>query len=358
MIWSFSGDRDGQKVRGIKVKRQSLYFIEPGVVEIREELISKPGANQVLVSTLLSGISSGTEMLIYQGNFPENLALDEGIEAISGIPTYPLRYGYSTVGEILDYGEGVSPELVGKLVFSFQPHVSHFVTDKNSLQFVPEELSLEDAIFLPNMETAVNLLMDGGPVIGEKVIVLGQGVVGLLTTALLAQFPLSKLVTFDRYQIRRKASLDFGAQTSIDPANKEGLEKMLADLGEQGSRGADLVYELTGDPKGLDQAIELCGFDGCIVVGSFYGKKKAELDLGSWFHRSRIKMISSQVSMINPDFSGRWDKSRRYKLAWDMIEQVKPAGLITHKFPIEKADQVYRMLADRPEEMIQVAFTY
>ena len=102
----------------------------------------------------------------------------------------------------------------------------------------------------------------------------------------------------------------------------------------------------------------MAGFDGRIVVGSFYGKKKAEIDLGGWFHRSRIKLISSQVSTINPIFSGRWDKSRRSNLVWEMIAQVEPARLITQKFPIGEADQAYRMLAESPEKTIQIVFTY
>lgn len=325
---------------------------------MREESIPDPDSNQVVVRTLLSGISSGTEMLIYQGNFPEGLALDEGIEAISGAAAYPLKFGYATVGEIVAHGEGVNPEWVGKQVFSFQPHVSHYVVEKGSLQFIPQGLELEDAVFLPNMETAINLLMDGRPVIGENVVVLGQGVVGLLTTALLSRYPLSNLETFDHYDIRREASLDIGALVSLNPSDHEVREKFLADLDRQDSRGADLVVELTGDPKGLDLAIQLCGFDGRIVVGSFYGKKMAEIDLGGWFHRSRIKLISSQVSTINPDFSGRWDKSRRFTLAWDMLNKVRPSRLITHKFPLEKADQAYRMLAESPEDTIQVIFTY
>lgn len=340
------------------MKSQSLYFIKPGVVEVREESLPEPGANQVLVRTLFSGISSGTEMLIYQGKFPEDLALDEGIEAISGSVSYPLKYGYSSVGEIVALGEMVDSEWIGKQVFSFQPHMSHFVAALDTLQLIPEGMGHEEAIFYPNMETAVNFLMDGSPVIGENVIVLGQGVVGLLTTALLSRFPLNNLVTFDRFENRREASLDFGAQMSLSPSDRSRLEKLVADLGCQRTRGADLVYELSGDPKGLDHAIELCGFDGRIVLGSFYGKKKAAINLGGWFHRSRIKLISSQVSTINPKFSGRWDKSRRSSLVWEMIAQVQPARLITHKFSIHDADQAYRMLAESPENTIQVAFTY
>jgi 2-desacetyl-2-hydroxyethyl bacteriochlorophyllide A dehydrogenase len=340
------------------MKRQSLYFVDPGIVELREESIPEPDMNQVLVRTLLSGISSGTEMLIYQGNFPDKLALDEGIDAISGTANYPLKFGYSSVGEITAVGVGGDPRWIGQQVFSFQPHMSHYVTNKDDLKFIPDGITLEDAIFFPNMETGVNFLMDGRPVIGENVIVLGQGVVGLLTTALLSRFPISNLVTFDRFDIRRKASLDCGAKVSLNPSDKQEVENLVAKLELEGSHGFDLVYELTGNPGGLDQAIELCGFDGRIVVGSFYGKKRAEIDLGGKFHRSRIRIISSQVSTIDPVFSGRWDKTRRSNLVWDMIELVQPARLITHRFPIEKAEQAYKMLAESPEKTIQITFTY
>lgn len=340
------------------MKKQSLYFTAPGAVEVRDEQIAEPDPNQVLVRTVLSAISSGTEMLLYRGQFPEQLTLDETIETLSGATTYPLKYGYSAVGEIIARGDDVPPEWMGARVFSFQPHLSHFVTETKSLQVIPEELTWEEAVFLPNMETAINFLMDGGPVIGEKVVILGQGVVGLLTTALLSRYPLTSLVTFDRYPLRRQASLDFGAHNSIVPSQKEVFEVPHQELATEGHSGADLVYELTGDPRGLNLAIELCGFDGRIVIGSFYGKKRAELDLGGWFHRSRIRLISSQVSTINPKFKGRWDKPRRFQIAWEMLKRVRPSQLITHRFPIHQASVAYQLLADNPGDTIQVVFEY
>ncbi len=333
------------------MERQSLYFLAPGVVEVREERIAEPASDEVLVGSSFSAISSGTEMLLYRGLFPDDLNLDENIEALSESAAYPVKYGYSAVGEIIAHGDQVNPEWIGQRVFSFQPHASHFISKTSALQIIPTELSLEEAVFLPNMETALNFLMDGRPVIGERVVVLGQGVVGLLTTALLAQYPLESLVTFDRYPVRRQASLDCGAHASYDPS------KMM-ELAMGGNGGADLVYELTGDPDGLNQAIELCGFDGRIVIGSWYGRKRAELNLGGWFHRSRMKLISSQVSSINPDFSGRWDKTRRFQIAWEMIKQVQPAKLISHKFPFHQAGEAYRLLDDHPGESIQIVFSY
>ncbi|MES0362285.1 MAG: oxidoreductase [Anaerolineales bacterium] len=341
------------------MNRKSLFFTAPGQVSVREEPLQTPGPGQVTVRTLLTAISSGTETLLYRGLFPNDLVLDDNIDALTGAVEYPLKYGYSAVGEVIDLGHGVSPEWMGRRVFAFQPHMSHFVADLISLQVIPDGLSVEDAVFLPNMETAVNFIMDGAPTIGEQVVVLGQGLVGLLTTALLSQHPLASLVTLDRYSLRRQASLRCGALVSLDPNDAQALETILPEPPlEGGHRGADLVFELTGDPGALNQAISMCGFNGRVVVGSWYGKKRAEVDLGGWFHRSRMNLISSQVSSINPKYTARWDKSRRFQVAWEMLQIGKPSHLITHTFPIQGAVEAYQLLAENPGETIQVVFTY
>ncbi len=187
----------------------------------------------------------------------------------------------------------------------------------------------------------------------------GQGVVGLLTTALLAQIPLSRLVTLDRYPIRRDRSVALGADVSLDPMAPDAQDH-LGELFQTGSssEGADLAYELSGNVKALDQAIAVVGFNGRVVIGSWYGQKQAELDLGGRFHRSRISLIASQVSTIAPQWRGRWTKIRRLLAALRMIEKIKPAFLITHRYPIDKAGEAYRLLDQNPQEAIQVILTY
>ncbi len=118
--------------------------------------------------------------------------------------------------------------------------------------------------------------------------------------------------------------------------------------------GADLAFELSGTPSALDMALAVTGFDGRIVVGSWYGTKRADLDLGGGFHRSRIRFIGSQVSTIAPELAGRWTKVRRFGLAWEMIRRINPSRFITHSFPLEKAADAYRLLDERPGETIQV----
>jgi threonine dehydrogenase-like Zn-dependent dehydrogenase len=122
--------------------------------------------------------------------------------------------------------------------------------------------------------------------------------------------------------------------------------------------GADLTYELSGNPDALEKAIEITGFNGRIVIGSHYGQKQVGLNLGRQFHRSRIRLISSQVSTISPEWTGRWTKHRRLQIAWQMLQHLRPAHLITHCFPLAQASRAYAMLDQHPEEAIQVVLTY
>ncbi len=154
--------------------------------------------------------------------------------------------------------------------------------------------------------------------------------------------------------MRRQASHDLGADICLDPGD-ESLEKLIK---EHLPDGADLTYELSGSPYALDQAISATGFAGRVVIGSWYGIKRAGIDLGGRFHRSRIKLIGSQVSSIEPRFSGRWTKGRRFSLAWEMIRRLKPSRFITHRFPVERASSAYQLLDKNPERTIQIILTY
>jgi 2-desacetyl-2-hydroxyethyl bacteriochlorophyllide A dehydrogenase len=341
------------------VQRLALYFTAPYEVSVREEPLSPPAAGQVLVQTLVSAISSGTELLVYRGQAPTDIPVDETITALSGEFSFPLKYGYATVGRIIAVGPDVAPAWLEQLVFAFHPHESHFLASPEALMPLPANVSPEAAAFLPNMETAVNFLMDGQPMIGERVAVFGQGVVGLLTTALLAQFPLNSLLTLDRYPLRREKSLALGALASLDPARSDASARTRAVLkADTPSAGADLTYELSGNPTALNQALAVTGFAGRVVIGSWYGQKRAELNLGGRFHRSRIRLISSQVSIIAAEWRGRWTKARRLNVAWRMLRQVKPTQLITHRFPLAQAEQAYALLDQHPEQTIQVMLTY
>jgi 2-desacetyl-2-hydroxyethyl bacteriochlorophyllide A dehydrogenase len=336
------------------MKRTSVFFTAPREVSVCEEALPDPAPDQALVKTLVSAISPGTELLIYRAQFPDGLSLDETIPALAKPFEYPLRYGYSAVGQVEAVGAQVPGEWQGRMVFAFQPHTSHFLASPDDLFPVPEGIQPENAIFLPNMETAVNLCMDGAPLVGERVAVFGQGVVGLLTTALLARFPLESLVTLDRYPKRRQASLEAGAQTCLEATFPQAREQ----LKTLQPGGADLVYELSGSPSALDEAIAAAAYSGRVVIGSWYGNKPATLNLGGRFHRSRIRLVSSQVSSLAPELSGRWTKARRFGVAWEMLRRIQPARWITHRLPVGEAPKAYEILDQTPEEAIQVVFTY
>jgi 2-desacetyl-2-hydroxyethyl bacteriochlorophyllide A dehydrogenase len=335
------------------VNRKTLYFGAPRQVELREETLPALGADEVLVETTCSAISAGTEMLIYQGHFPRDIETDPVISSLRGSLEYPLVYGYACVGKIKEIGTQVDKSIRDQLVFAFQPHTSHFITSPNSLFPIPDSLSPETACFLPNMETAVNLIQDAAPLFGECVLVLGQGVVGLLTASLLSEFPLETLVTADCFELRRNSS-PVPRHLSLEP-NTPNFHK---DASKLLNGSADLTFELSGRPETLNDALAITGFSGRIVIGSWYGEKRAEIDLGGAFHRSRIKLMASQVSTVSPDLSGRWNKARRFGAAWKALERIKPEKWITHRFSIDNAEKAYQLLDENPQETIQVLITY
>src|SRR5215207_8639320 len=209
------------------VKRKTLYFTATRQVELREESLPGLGAEDVLVQTICSAISAGTDMMAYQGRFPRYVEADSVIPGLRSSFAYPLAYGYACVGVVKDTGTQVDPSWRDKIVFAFQPHTSHFICKPDSLFLIPASLSPESACFLPNMETAVNLVQDAAPIFGERVLVLGQGIIGLLTASLLQKFPLETLVTADPYEMRRAASLKLKVSEVLDP-NSETFQNVLS----------------------------------------------------------------------------------------------------------------------------------
>lgn len=341
------------------MERQSLYFTAPRQVAVEREPLPSPSFGQILVGTIISAISPGTELLIYRGLAPGDLAKDDTISSLAGGFSFPLKYGYAVVGQVLEVGRGVAPGWEDRLVFAFHPHESHFLATPDELLRLPNGLTPEDAVFFPNMETAVTFLLDGQPLMGEQVVVFGQGIVGLLLTALLSRWPLSSLVTLDLYPKRRLLSEDLGAKVTLDPLEPGAMERLCGHLQGTGPYpGADLCYEISGNPAALDLAIAATGFSGRVVIGSWYGLKRSDLNLGGRFHRSRVRLISSQVSSIAPELTGRWNKTRRYHTTWQMLGEVQPARFITHRFPIGQAAQAYELIDRRPEDVIQVILTY
>lgn len=330
--------------------RQSVVILAPRRVEVVEEVLPPGQPGQLLVRTEVSAISPGTEMLFYRGQAPADMSVDAALDATAHAQVhYPLRYGYSCVGRVVDVATASDSHWLNRRVFAFVPHATYFWVDPDEVLLVPQNLDATRAALLPNMETAVNLVMDGHPGIGERVAVIGQGVVGLLTLALLRQFPLQQLTAVDPIELRRSAATHLGADIAL------WLEDALAPPGWE---AADLVYELSGNPAALNTALALSGFAGRVVIGSWYGQKQASIDLGGTFHRSRIRLVASQVSTIDPQWSGRWDKGRRFAWAWRMLERLPIDFLVTHHIPVGEAAAAYKIIDHQPEETIQVLLTY
>jgi 2-desacetyl-2-hydroxyethyl bacteriochlorophyllide A dehydrogenase len=333
--------------------RRSLAFVGPGSVRIEEDEVPDPAADGLLVATELSAVSPGTELLVYRGDVPSDLAADEGIDALDGDLAYPLRYGYACVGEVVGRGADAPRDWVGETVFGFNPHQSHFTAAPDDLLRVPPAVDVEAAALLANAETAVNFALDGRPRLGERVAVFGQGLVGLLTTDVLSAFPLDQLIAVEPVAGRRRLARRLGADIATAP---EGLDH-LYDPAQDGA-GADLALELSGSPAALGAAVSATGYDGRVLIGSWYGTKGMDLDLGGRFHRSRISMESSQVSTIDPELRGRWDADRRYAAAWDRLAELPVGALPLERRPVERAAAAYDRLAERPGELVGTLFTY
>ena len=341
------------------MRQLCLFFTRPLTMELREQPLAEPAPDQVLVAVRLSAISAGTEMLVFKGLFPEHMALDASIASLSGRFAYPLAYGYSCVGEVTAAGSRVDPGWIGRRVFAFHPHASHFVASPGDLLPLPPGVKMEDAAFLAGMETAVNLVMDGRPVVGERVMVWGLGVVGLLTTAVLAHYPLGVLAGVDPVALRRQAALDLGAHVAFAGTNPDGDSVFPSALSSTSDDGrADLIYEVSGNPEALNGALAWSGFHTRVVIGSWYGSKSTPIHLGGRFHRDRVKITSSQVSTLAPQFTGRWSKARRLETVWQMLQAIRPSTLITHRFDFREAQRAFDLLAEVPRDVLQAILVY
>jgi threonine dehydrogenase-like Zn-dependent dehydrogenase len=241
------------------------------------------------------------------------------------------------------------------LVFAFNPHETCYTISSRDVIKLPRKLDPRIGIFTANVETAVNALLDAAPRLGERVVVIGQGVVGLLITRLARRAGASTIITSDLYDKRRRLSLSSGADAAVDPSSEILAERVSA---LTGGTGADVVIEASGQPRALDDAIAATAQEGRVVVVSWYGAKRAELNLGGDFHRKRLTIKSSQVSNLNPSLAPRWTIRRRRELAVKYLEELLLDELISHVLPFDRAGDAYRLIDQQPAEVIQVALDY
>lgn len=340
------------------ITASELWFAAPQQVEVRTRPLPTPAAGELVVEVLCSAISAGTELLVYRGQLPRDMPLDASLPGLQQSTAYPLQYGYASVGRVIATGAAVDARWRGQLVFAFRPHASHFVASPADVIKVPDDIEPEAALFLANMETAVNLVQDGTPAIGEHVVVLGQGIVGVLLLQLLRQFPLGSVSVADALAARRARALGIGANHAVDPFVVSDIAALQQVLGN----GADLIYEVSGVPAALNLAIDLSGYCSRVVIGSWYGTKSAAIALGGDAHRNRLQFITSQVSTLAPALGGRWDKQRRFDVAWQQIRQLRPQQWIGERAPLAAAPALYRRLHEQPAsnnaDLLQAIFVY
>lgn len=331
------------------MKAQRIRFHAPYAVSLETIDLAPIADRQVLVQGICSAISPGSEKLIYRGNFPLDQAIDLNFNDQKNLFSYPLTYGYCFVGRIIETGSKVDPKLTGQQVFAFKPHQNLQLCELDELIFLPEDTDPFDACFLANLETAANLLLDCRPLLGERLAVIGQGIVGLLTQLLLQSFPLEKLLLIDTIPQRLELAASLGGATAVHP-------KQLAEY----RHSCDAVIELSGHLQGLESAIELARYDGRIIAGSWYGESSAPFALNTHFHRMRLQIISSQVSTISPELRGRFDSKRRLSIAMNELKKIKPARFISQRLPFteENIRLAYQQLSESNSTQLQIVFCY
>jgi 2-desacetyl-2-hydroxyethyl bacteriochlorophyllide A dehydrogenase len=326
------------------MRARRLLFVAPRHVALESVDVPEPGPGQVLVRTLRSGISSGTELLCFRGQLDPDLPLDERIGSLGGTFRFPFPYGYSCVGEVERAGGSVPP---GSLVFAFHPHQERFVADGADVVVLDPATDPRSATLFPLVETGLQLSLDAGPVAHETVVVLGLGPVGVITALLLRRAGATVLAA-DPLAWRR----DVAGSLGIQAYPPEELPAALP------PGGVPLLLELSGSPSALAAALPLLAHEGTALVGSWYGQQPVALPLGGAFHRRRLVIRSSQVSTIPAALAGRWDVPRRRQVARALLAELPLPALATTEFPFDEAAGAFEALDRRSEGVLHAALRY
>jgi 2-desacetyl-2-hydroxyethyl bacteriochlorophyllide A dehydrogenase len=323
---------------------RSVWFPEACAVELRCEAVPGVGPDDVRIEAIASAISHGTEMLVFRGQVPDGLELD--LPTLRGSFSFPIKYGYASVGRVVETGSNVGGVGTGELVFVHHPHQSTYVVPAQLPVRLPDDLDPTLGVFLANVETALNVVLDAGPRLGERVAVFGQGVVGLLVTQLLRRSGVSEIIVVEPVPRRRELALQVGADVALADAHA--------------LRGADvdLAIEASGNAQALNQSLDVVAFGGTVVVCSWYGTKPVQLTLGGAFHRRRLHIVSSQVSTIDAALQPRWTHERRLSHARELLPHLELSSLISHRIPIEQAAAAYALVDQHPDQVVQVVFSY
>jgi hypothetical protein len=320
---------------------RQFWIQAPGRGEILERDIPASMEGFLRIRALYSGISRGTESLIFRGEVPPSQFEAMRAPFQEGSFPGPVKYGYASVGRVeaapggLSASDGTRPRppeaLLGKTVFCLHPHQDVYWVPLDAVTPLPDGLPPGRAILAANMETAVNAVWDGGPAPGDRIVVVGGGVVGLLIAWLCGRLPGCEVTVED-----------------VNPGRRTIVESLGPRFGREGEGRADLVFHASGNPEGLTRALELAGPEATVVEVSWYGSRSVPLPLGEAFHSRRLTVKSSQVGRIPPHRVPRWDTARRMRLALELLRADPLEALISGESGFHDLPDVMARLSTAP----------
>jgi 2-desacetyl-2-hydroxyethyl bacteriochlorophyllide A dehydrogenase len=312
---------------------RAFWVVEPGRGEIRREPLRPPSDDEVVVHALYSGISRGTEALVFQGRVPESEWDRMRAPFQEGDFSGPLKYGYANVGRV----ECGPENLKGKTVFVLYPHQTRYVVPASSVHVVPGDIPPARAVLAANLETALNGVWDARPHVGDRVVVIGAGTVGCLVAWLAARIHGCEVQLVD-----------------VNPQRAGIAERLGVSFAQPGdaAREADVVIHASGSPEGLQLALDIAGLEATILEMSWFGNRSVPLQLGGAFHSKRLTIKSSQVGRVAPSQRARWDLRRRMALALTLLADESLDALITGESPFDELPHVMAALADPPGDVL------
>ena len=282
---------------------RAFWTIERGSGEIRDETLPAAEADRMLVRTLASGVSRGTEALVFAGRIPPGQYQAMRAPLMGGEFPFPVKYGYSAVGRRSD----------GKRVFVLHPHQDVFVAPAAMCIPVPDTVPTHRAVLAANMETALNVLWDAVPLAGERVLVIGAGVVGLLAASLLACIPGARVTVVDIDAAKEPLVQCFGCGFSLP---------------ERAPHEQDLIVHASASEAGLRLALACAAFEARIVEASWFGDTAPSVPLGEAFHARRLRLIASQVGAVASPMRGRRSHAERLALALELLADPRYDALL------------------------------
>jgi threonine dehydrogenase-like Zn-dependent dehydrogenase len=289
---------------------RAFWLRTPGLGEIRPVTLPEPRDGDVLVRTVRSGISRGTEALVFRGGVPPDQYAAMRAPFQEGDFPGPVKYGYLNVGVV----EKGPRDLQGRTVFCLYPHQTSYVVPAAAVSLVPEDVPPRRAVLAGAVETAVNALWDAAPVVGDRVAVVGAGMVGCAVARLLARFPAVEVTLVDVVEERAEVAAALGIDFAR-PADAAG--------------GRDLVVHTSATSAGLQLSLDLLGPEGTVIDLSWYGDTEVQLSLGGAFHSRRLGLRASQVGRLSPVRSARRTTADRMALALDLLRDPAFDVLVT-----------------------------